>query len=179
MIVKEVSFTVIGKPQPAGSKRGFPIKRSNGTIGVAISDSNPKAKEWKSIVIDACQEAYKGPLLRGHLAVYMTFYLPRPKGHFGSGRNAHLLRQASPQFPTVKPDVLKLARGTEDALTGVLWGDDAQTVDLLLQKRYGEPARAVIKVICHEEEPTCNQSNGSEQKTLGHANALTTKQPSE
>ena len=164
MIVKEVSFTVIGKPQPAGSKRGFPIKRSNGTIGVAISDSNPKAKEWKSIVIDACQEAYKGPLLRGHLAVYMTFYLPRPKGHFGSGRNAHLLRQASPKFPTVKPDVLKLARGTEDALTGVLWGDDAQTVDLCLSKRYGEPARVVIKVVCHQETTIGNTTTSHAQR---------------
>jgi len=35
--------------------------------------------------------------------------------------------------------VLKLARAVEDALTGVIWADDAQIVDEVIRKRYGRP----------------------------------------
>lgn len=143
----QVSFRVTGKPQPAGSKRGFPIRRKDGSVGVAMSDANPKAKEWKSMVIDACTDVYNGPLLGGNLCVMMTFSLQRPKSHYRTGKNAHLLRDDAPKHPGVKPDLLKLARGTEDALTGVLWRDDAQTVDLRLWKVYGEPAGVEIVVM--------------------------------
>lgn len=142
----EIRFTVIGRPQPAGSKSGAPIRRRNGSIGVAMRDSNPKAKPWQAIVANAAREAYSGDLLRGPLSVKMAFYLPRPKGHFGTGKNAARLRPSAPHFPTVKPDALKLARGTEDALTGVIWGDDAQIVSGRQQKLYGEPARVEITV---------------------------------
>ncbi len=137
-----VEFTVIGRPQPAGSKRGFPMKGR----GVRIVDANPKAAPWKAAVAHAARQAYDGPLMRGPLSVSMTFYVKRPKGHYGTGRNAERLRPSAPSDPTVKPDVLKLARGTEDAMTGVVYADDAQTVSLTAEKRYGEPERAEIVV---------------------------------
>ena len=141
-----ISFTAIGKPQPAGSKSGAPIRRRNGSIGVAMRDSNPRAKPWQAIVANAAREAYSGDLLRGPLEVSMTFFLPRPKSHFGTGRNAGKLKPSAPKYPTVKPDALKLARGTEDALTGVVWADDAQVVDGGQHKRFGEPARVEIEI---------------------------------
>lgn len=144
--IARIAFTVLGLPQPGGSKRGFPIRRPNGTIGIAMSDANPKAASWKRAVAEAARQAYTGPLLAGPLSVSMIFYVPRPKGHYGTGRNAGEVRSSAPEYPTVKPDVLKLCRSTEDALTGILWRDDAQTVDLRCRKRYGEPARAVIWV---------------------------------
>lgn len=144
--IAHIAFTVLGLPQPGGSKRGFPIRRPNGTIGVAMSDANPKAASWKRAVAEVARQAYTGPLLDGPLSVSMIFYVPRPKGHYGTGRNAGEVRSSAPEYPTVKPDVLKLCRSTEDALTGILWRDDAQTVDLRCRKRYGEPARAVIWV---------------------------------
>lgn len=141
-----IRFTAIGKPQPAGSKRGFPIRRKNGSIGVAMSDDNPKAKGWQSIVADAAREAYQGELLRGPLVVRMHFYLVRPKGHFGTGRNAGTVKESAPPYPAKKPDVLKLARGTEDALSGVVFADDAQIVVEMLHKSWGEPARVEVEL---------------------------------
>jgi Holliday junction resolvase RusA-like endonuclease len=46
----------------------------------------------------------------------------------------------------VKPDVLKLARAVEDALTGILYRDDAQIVTEVLRKRYGDPPRVEIRL---------------------------------
>ena len=60
-----IQFTVYGKAQPAGSKTGFPIKRKNGSLGVAMSDSNPKAKSWQQEVKSAAAKAHDGPLLTG------------------------------------------------------------------------------------------------------------------
>jgi len=47
---------VAGKPEPAGSKKGFPMKRKTGKIGVVVLDANPKAKDWKKIVAAECLE---------------------------------------------------------------------------------------------------------------------------
>jgi Holliday junction resolvase RusA-like endonuclease len=143
-----IAFTVLGLPQAAGSKRHV----GNGRI----IDSNPKAREWKNMVADAALQetgwsladvaAGRDPvLLDGPLAVRFIFHLPRPKGHFLASRelNAQGRRQYA---PTVRPDVLKLARAVEDALTGVVWRDDAQIVSEWIQKRYGEPARVEIEI---------------------------------
>jgi Holliday junction resolvase RusA-like endonuclease len=68
--------------------------------------------------------------------------MPRPRAHFG----ARGLRPAAPAWPTVRPDVLKLARAVEDALTGLVWRDDSQIVVELLTKQYGEQASCEVLV---------------------------------
>jgi Holliday junction resolvase RusA-like endonuclease len=45
-----------------------------------------------------------------------------------------------------RPDVLKLARAAEDALTGIVWRDDSQIVHETLAKVYGEPERLEVAV---------------------------------
>lgn len=155
----ELSFTVLGKPQPAGSKRAFAIKKDGEPTGqVAVTDANPKAKSWQREVRDVARDALyayvladepdamAAGLLTGPLRATMVFYCQRPKAHFGTGRNADLLKPGAPQFPTGRPDSLKLARGTEDALTGTVWKDDAQVVDLDVHKRYGVPERCEITI---------------------------------
>lgn len=157
-----IRFTVFGIPQPGGSKRSVPIKRgdgsqvmrANGSPMVVVLDANPKATDWKQTVRAAARQAYQGDLLRGPLIVTMRFYVPRPKWHFGSGRNAGQIKPKAPAFPITKPDVLKLARGTEDACTNVIWADDAQTHSLILSKQYGEPARVEIEIAASAADPT-------------------------
>lgn len=127
-----IEFFVPGKPQPAGSKKGFARGRH-----VSIVDANDKSKPWQATVALFASEAYSGPLLEGPIAVTFVFFHERPKGHYGTGRNAGVLKDWAPIAPTGKPDVLKLARGVEDALSGVVYRDDAQIVDETLYDRYG------------------------------------------
>lgn len=139
-----ISFTVHGQAQPAGSKRGFYNKKSKRVI---ITDASAKSRPWKAVVSDAAAEAMAGmPLLDGPLMLGLEFYFPRPKGHYGTGRNAGTVRASAPPIPTVKPDLLKLARAVEDALTGIVYRDDAQIAREILDKFYGEPARVEIRV---------------------------------
>ncbi len=139
-----ISFFIPGVAKPSGSKRGFYIKSLN---RVVITDANPNSKDWKTDVKYAARAAYRGPALDGPIAVAFNFAIARPKSHYRTGKNAHLLKDGAPKFPASKPDVLKLSRGVEDALTGILWVDDAQIVTEYLTKRYSETPGVFINVM--------------------------------
>jgi crossover junction endodeoxyribonuclease RusA len=80
----------------------------------------------------------------------VTFSLARPAGHYGTGRNAGIVRAGAPEFPATRPDLDKLARSTLDGLKSAgLYGDDGQVVILNVNKRYclnGEPPGAGIEI---------------------------------
>ena len=134
-VTDRLEFTVLGKPQPAGSKRGIPIYRGKKgakqfTGRVAVVDDAKRSKPWQALVSAAAADALGGgEQLAGPLVLEVDFYVTRPAGHYGSGRNAEVLRAAAPRYPTTRPDVTKLLRGVEDALTSVVWHDDAQVVE--------------------------------------------------
>lgn len=132
---------VHGTPEPAGSKRSFVPK---GWTRPVVVDANPKAKGWKGLVAQHAGEAMEGrALLRGPLHLTLQFTVRRPKGHYG----ARGLKPGAPAHPTTRPDVLKLARGVEDALSGVVYADDSQVVDERLRKVFGETEGVEIVVV--------------------------------
>lgn len=137
------SFTVFGDAQPGGSKQAHRVKNSD---RIVVRDDNPKAKDWKlevgmvAGILMRGRDPFEGPL-----ALFVTFYRERPRGHSG----AHGVRRSAPKYPVVKPDTTKLLRPLEDALTGILWKDDAQIVTQQVAKRYcatGEEPRAEVEV---------------------------------
>lgn len=146
-----IRFEVIGVPQPGGSKSAFPLRhkdgspvlRENGSQAMSVRDANPKVKDWRVAVVAAARRVHTGALLDGPLSLRVLFRFPRPKGHFTS---KGALTRSAPPYPAVKPDVLKLTRSLEDALTGILWRDDAQVVDEWMAKVYGEPAGAIVLI---------------------------------
>lgn len=140
---KIISLVVYGDAQPAGSKRAFKHPYTGRPI---ITDANPRSREWKDRVAAEAGRAYKGPLLEGPVCLSLVFYRTRPKGHLRTGKYTGLVRKGAPLHPTTKPDSLKLARGAEDSLTGIIYRDDAQVVELNVKKRYGSPARVEIEV---------------------------------
>jgi len=154
-----IVFTVLGTPQPGGSKRGFHIKALN---RVVITDANPRAKDWKAEVRSTAREAASGlsmdadrlALLGDPLALDVRFYFVRPKSHYGSGRNSTVLKKGAPRHHIQRPDVLKCTRLIEDALSKVIYVDDAQIVTECLCKLWaepGEPARVEVVVSTLEE----------------------------
>lgn len=121
----ELVITVYGTPAPQGSKRAFVGKSGRAHV---IESSHDRVKSWRQAVLDAAlDEAW--PQLAGPLQASVTFFIRRPKSHYRTGRNAHLLRDSAPAWPYGKPDLSKLIRSTEDALTdSAIWADDAQVV---------------------------------------------------
>lgn len=138
-----LSFFVAGDPKPAGSKRPYFLRNKDRTFRLdqkgnpmvnVVDDSGSPGKRWRAVVAKTAMVAWRGqPLLDAPLRLSLVFYLVRPKGHF----TAHgTLRMDAPAWPTVKPDALKLARSVEDALSGVVYVDDARVVEHTLSKEY-------------------------------------------
>ncbi len=105
-----IEIRVIGTPGPQGSKRF--VGR-----GVMI-ESSKKVKPWREAVVWAAREAAEKVL--GPVICEMVFSLQRPKSE-----------KKSVTVPAKKPDLSKLVRSTEDALTDAgAWEDDARVVGL-------------------------------------------------
>lgn len=153
-MISTIEFFVPGVAKTAGSKKAFPIWRGKGSErkfvrSVIVDDAGQAGKDWRASVQFEGVRRFKevmGPVaapLQGPLAVEFVFTVTRPKGHTGKKG----LHSWAPPFPTTKPDVLKLARSVEDALTGIIWKDDAQIVAEVLRKRYGDHPGCLINVM--------------------------------
>lgn len=124
-----LTFFIPGIPAPGGSKRFVGLSKKTGRA-ILIDAAGQKNKNWRSICADMASQAMVGrPVMDGPLKVSFEFHVPRPLGHF-SGKKGFPLRASAPKYPVTRPDVLKLSRSTEDALTGIVWRDDSQTFDL-------------------------------------------------
>ena len=138
---------IFGSPKPAGSKRGFAFKKA-GKQKIAIVDANPHSRNWKLQIAQVCGQQMEGREVfdrKVALEARFVFYVQRPQGH--SGKRG--LRPSAPPFPVTRPDLLKLARAIEDALSKVVYADDSQIVDEILKKRYcaeGTPERVEVTV---------------------------------
>lgn len=135
-----VRFTVYGSAQPKGSARALVPKGWNRAV---VTSANPKLKGWEQTVRERLTQVLADTprgdveaLFEGPVLVSMEFHLPRPKS---------LPKRVT--LHTKKPDVDKLARGTVDALNGVLFRDDSQVVEVRARKVYAETcAKVVIRV---------------------------------
>jgi Holliday junction resolvase RusA-like endonuclease len=132
-------FFVAGVPAPGGSKTAIPYAKPDGKLGVRTFDSGKNNKSWREAVRAEAYRAMDGrPMFDGvPLRVLFRFYRSRPRSHYGSGRNAEVVKPACKHLaPITRPDVLKLARSTEDAMTGVVWKDDSQITSETIEKRW-------------------------------------------
>jgi Holliday junction resolvase RusA-like endonuclease len=158
----EIQFTVYGRPQPRGSKNAVLIpKRGGGWVTdksgrpiTAAKDSNPKSGDWMNSVRAAAAEVFTGELITGPVRVSFVFYFARPKCHYGSGKNSAKPKDSAPVEHIQKPDLSKLVRCAEDALTGVVWRDDCQVVEYFgTGKHWTADQERMVVTIVNAEQP--------------------------
>lgn len=157
-------FVVFGHPTGQGSMSAVPVMRRDdagarvavmgrgGFPIVNVTDQKEKRlKPWRQeIALTAVANGWPGmglAALDEPVIVRLTFYVARPAGHYGTGRNAGVLKDSAPLWPErTGDDVDKLARAALDALTGIVWRDDKRVVTLPLRRRYGSPERLEVAV---------------------------------
>jgi crossover junction endodeoxyribonuclease RusA len=109
-----VRFFVPGNPVPQGSKR---------YVGKGIMvESSKELGPWRqAIAFEATKARTENGGLRpgfvGPVRLSLVFWFHRPKGHYGTGRNAGVLKTSAPDWHSSSPDVDKLVRAVGDALT--------------------------------------------------------------
>jgi Holliday junction resolvase RusA-like endonuclease len=135
-----IEFFVPGRAVPGGSKKAIPHRSTGKTI--VLDMGGKRGKVWRQTVSAAARAECGLPApLDGPLWMTLEFRVPRPRSHYGTGRNHDKLKPSAPAMPIHPPDALKLARSVEDALKGIVYVDDARIVDGGQSKRYAEPGK--------------------------------------
>jgi len=129
-----LTITVYGKPAPQGSKRhvgnGILIESSKALHPWRADVRTTAHQHIRCTCPNNCGKLLPGYPIEGPVAVRMVFTMIRPRSHYRTGRNSHLLRPDAPTRPHTPPDLSKLIRSTEDALTAAgVWRDDARVVE--------------------------------------------------
>jgi crossover junction endodeoxyribonuclease RusA len=134
VLTHEIRAVIPGTPAPKGSLR---CRRDPNH---RLIEDNKKTKPWRDTIArwtrakwPEGQQADPGQPVGAEI----TFTIERPKYHYGTGRNAAVVKDSAPRFPWAKPDIDKLVRLVLDALqdAGVL-PDDHQVVELAARKAY-------------------------------------------
>jgi len=119
-----MEFFVEGIPRPQGSKT---IMRGR------LVESSKHLPAWRKALAEGATEvqSQSGFFLTEAVKVQIEFRMPRPKS-------------VKRLLPTVMPDVDKLCRAVLDSMSGILYNDDAQVVELHAFKVYSETPGALI-----------------------------------
>jgi len=139
----EGEATVLGPPVTMGSKRAFVNRKTH--RAVVVDDKRPELRHWQQAMREEMERTAPEQPLSCAVTVTVLVYLLRPKGHYGSGRNADKLRESAPAYPIGKPDADKILRAVLDCGTGIWFRDDAQVCGLHILKRWatGSPKTSV------------------------------------
>jgi len=132
--MNEITIRVVGIPAPQGSKT---LTRYG-----AMIEASKKVKPWRTNVKEAALNCYSSGALNLPVKADIEFVFPRPKSHFGTGKNAEVLKPSAPKYSVSRGngDIDKLARSTLDGLSvsagGSVIEDDCLVVELNTTKRY-------------------------------------------
>jgi Holliday junction resolvase RusA-like endonuclease len=123
-----MEITVYGKPSPQGSKKFMGISKQGKGI---LLENSPKLIPWRNAVCVAAQEELdrigRPAPFACALQALMVFTFLRPS----------TVKRSKRPHVSVYPDLSKIIRATEDALTDAgVWKDDALVVKLEAWKTY-------------------------------------------
>lgn len=136
--MSSLTVHVIGNPVQQGSKVA-------NRFGGGVRDTNAKKlKPWRAEVAGCVAQAMNETgwaTLDCPVQVDLVFFHHRPASHYGTGRNAGVLKASAPAWKSTAPDIDKLTRAILDALTDSrAIRDDARVARLLVEDRYADAA---------------------------------------
>lgn len=139
-----ITFHAHGIAQTEGSVRA--VLPKGRTKPIVVQGSSPKARKaldaWRSDVAAAAarwrDEHLAFDLLACPVRVRLVFTLPRPASAPKTIRTWPIGQRSG--------DLDKLQRAVFDALTGVMWKDDAQVIGVSASKDYGDSPGVAVAI---------------------------------
>lgn len=130
-----IEVFVPGEPIPQGSMVAYyhkALRRAS-----LKPDNERELKAWRAIVGTMARLKWHGKPSTSAIRLDCEFRFPRVK------QTAAGPRRASTKYPTTRqtPDRDKLLRAVQDAMTGVIYGDDSQVISGETSKVFVESAR--------------------------------------
>ena len=136
-MANSIRFTVFGEPVAQGRAKCAYIS------GHAVMYDPAKSRNSKQIVRAEAVQVKPDKPLEGALSLTGKVYREIPKS-FSNKKRAQAIEGSL--RPTTKPDLSNLVKGIEDALNSIIYRDDAQLVDVDLQKFYSEQPRVEVEI---------------------------------
>jgi Holliday junction resolvase RusA-like endonuclease len=139
-----IEFIVPGQPVPKGRPK-FARRGKN-----VVAYTPAKTVSYENLVKHAATTAMCGvqPTPKP-VALSVTLNLQIPVSWSKKRRAAAV---AGAIYATKKPDADNVLKGIKDGCNGIVWGDDAQVVRIMLEKRYSESPHALVRVIVIDGE---------------------------
>ena len=98
---------------------------------------DPSAKDKQDVLAQIRAEAPEKPCTNA-LCMSLTFYIPRPKSHYGTGKNRGVLKKSVPEYVITRPDIDNYIKFILDAMNGLYFKDDSQICMISAVKKYAE-----------------------------------------
>tara|TARA_Y100001963_G_C6761971_1_gene439973 strand:+ start:340 stop:753 length:414 start_codon:yes stop_codon:yes gene_type:complete len=132
-----IEFTIHSKPKA--------LKRHRSTRTGRMYD--PSAKDKKYMWFQIAKFRPKKPLI-GNIMIFITFYMPRPKSHYRTGKFKHLLKDNVPEYHKSTPDLDNLVKMVCDTIQGKdkMILDDSQICRIQAEKLYDEEPRTEVYI---------------------------------
>ena len=174
--VMTIAFRVSGVPVAQGRPRAFVPRGWTARAAAEGREVKPRAydpkrsRAWKKLVSSVALVHRPERVIEGPVMLYLSFFLPRPQQ---PGDRA--------VFHATQPDLGNLVKAVEDALTGIVYGDDSQVVRCEAMKAYAltlDPPGVCIEVeeldaaeahaderpVCTREVAGSRPAGGSEER---------------
>ena len=125
---------------------GIPIAKKRHRMANGRSYS-PQTEEERAVQWEIKRQLGPGfELLKGPLLISVNSFFPRPKGHYGTGRNAEKLKPSAPGPELITLDCDNIAKFYLDCMNGIVFRDDRQVVSLRVSKQYGTDGMVSVGV---------------------------------
>ena len=138
-----LDIEVPGRPVPQGSVKAYQSRVIQ----------SPRVLQHRQLLQYAiAQEWGSRDLHPGPVRLECIFRFLRPRNHYGTGRNADVLKPGAPEHMDSMPDLDKTLRAVFDALTGVVLIDDRQVSQTKALKRWADRDATLLRIIALGEE---------------------------
>jgi len=135
-----IKLTVLGEPSAQPRHRHYTMGSGN-QLHVQTYDPATKAKETFASILQ--QDAPETPIDEP-MMLEINFFMRRPKGHYGTGKNIGRVKPNAPEWCSTKPDIDNLVKFVQDALNKIFYRDDSLICQIISRKLYSEKPRTEI-----------------------------------
>ena len=130
-------FFVAGDPVAQPRQRHRVITKGGRAYAMNYTTKTAPVHTWKDLIALRAEKHLPDVPIDKPIRLSLVFWFRRPKSHYRTGKNAHLLKDSAPAFHTKKPDFDNCAKSVADIMTQIgFWRDDAQLMSVKVKKLY-------------------------------------------
>lgn len=156
-VLNTISFIVPGDPVAQQRHRSALLKDKKGDLifkgGKPISHNYDPSTNDKKDFIAKCLNHRPKLIFMNPIILNAEFYIKRPKAHYGTGKNANVIKPNAPHKHVKKPDLDNMLKLVKDAMTGIFWHDDNQVYAITASKFYVGYEAPFTKITIKEVTP--------------------------